>query len=346
MKAVIYRAFSEQPVIEDLPDPIPRADAVVLKVMASGVCLSDWHGWQGHDPDIELPHVPGHELAGVIEAVGDEVTKWRVGDRVTVPFVCGCGNCPQCRSGNHQVCDYQFQPGFTHWGSFAEYVAIHYADVNLVRLPEEMVFQTAASLGCRFATAFRGIVDQGRVSADQWVVIHGCGGVGLSAIMIACALGANVVAIDLSDDKLEHAKRLGAVASVNATSTKSVAFAIRELTNGGAHVSVDAIGNADVCRDSIDSLRKRGRHIQIGLMAGDNNRPEIPLGKVLSNELEIVGSHGMQAHRYAEMLEMISAGKLAPEKLIGRTINLEESIAALTSMSDFGSRGVTMITEF
>jgi len=346
MKAVIYTAFSKRPEIENLPDPVPRADAVVLKVMASGVCLSDWHGWQGQDPDIELPHVPGHELAGVVEAVGSAVSKWQVGDRVTVPFVGGCGKCPECRSGNHQVCDYQFQPGFTHWGSFAEYVAIHYADVNLVRLPEEMTFQTAASLGCRFATAFRGIVDQGRVSADEWVVVHGCGGVGLSAIMIACALGAKVVAVDLSDDKLAHAMRLGAVASLNATSSKSVADAIRELTDGGAHVSVDAIGDAGVCRDSIDSLRKRGRHVQIGLMVGDNARPEIPMGNVLSNELEILGSHGMQAHRYAEMLEMIRDGRLAPEKLIGRLISLEESIDALVSMNAFATPGVTVITEF
>jgi alcohol dehydrogenase len=346
VKAVIYRAFSERPEIDHLPDPIPRADAVVLKVMASGVCLSDWHGWQGNDPDIELPHVPGHELAGVVEAVGEAVTKWQVGDRVTVPFVGGCGKCAECRSGNHQVCDFQFQPGFTHWGSFAEYVAIHYADVNLVRLPEEMEFQTAASLGCRFATSFRAIVDQGRVSADQWVVVHGCGGVGLSAVMIACALGAKVVAVDLSKEKLALAGRMGAHAGVDASSTVDIAEAIKELTDGGAHVSVDAIGSADVCFSSIKSLRKRGRHIQIGLMVGDNSCPEIPMDRVLSNELEIMGSHGMQAHRYVEMLEMISAGRLAPEKLIGRTISLEESIDALTSMSEFNTSGVTIIAEF
>ena len=346
MKAVLYTAFSKRPELESLPDPVPRADAVVLKVMASGVCLSDWHGWQGHDPDIQLPHVPGHELAGVVEAVGDAVSKWQVGDRVTVPFVCGCGKCVQCDSGNQQVCDYQFQPGFTHWGSFAEYVAIHYADVNIVRLPDEMDFTTAASLGCRFATAFRAIVDQGRVAADDWVVVHGCGGVGLSAIMIACALGAKVLAVDLSDDKLAEAMRLGAVACVNASSGNDIAEAIRELSHGGAHVSVDAIGSAAVFGNSIDSLRKRGKHIQVGLMVGDDARPEITMGKVLSNELEILGSHGMQAYRYTEMLEMISAGRLAPEKLIGRTISLEESIDALVSMSEFGSRGVTIITEF
>jgi alcohol dehydrogenase len=346
VKAVVYRAFAVRPEIEQVTDPTPRGDGVVLKVMASGVCLSDWHGWQGNDRDIELPHVPGHELAGVVEAVGEGVSKWHEGDRVTVPFVGGCGKCPECLSGNHQVCDHQFQPGFTHWGSFAEYVAIHYADVNLVRLPQQMNFQTAASLGCRFATSFRAIVDQGRVSAGQWVVVHGCGGVGLSAIMIASALGAKVVAVDISDEKLALASQIGALASLNANSVADVAEVIRDLTGGGAHVSVDAIGNAEVCFNSIDSLRKRGRHIQIGLMVGENSMPNIPMDKVLANELEIVGSHGMQAYRYAEMLEMITAGDLSPERLIGRTISLEESIAVLTSMNDFSTTGVTIITEF
>jgi alcohol dehydrogenase len=346
MRAVIYRAFSEQPQVEQLPDPIPQSDGVVLKVMASGVCLSDWHGWQGNDPDIELPHVPGHELAGVVEAVGEEVTRWQIGDRVTVPFVGGCGKCPECASGNHQVCDYQFQPGFTHWGSFAEYVAIHYADVNLVRLPPEMNFETAASLGCRFATSFRAIVDRGQVSAGQWVVVHGCGGVGLSAVMIASALGAKVLAVDISDEKLALAVQLGAIDSLNVNSAANVSDAIRDLTGGGAHVSVDAIGNAEVCFNSINSLRKRGRHVQIGLMVEEDSQPKIPMDKVLANELEILGSHGMQAHRYAEMLEMIVAGKLSPERLIGKTISLEESISVLTSMHDFSTTGVTIITEF
>ena len=346
MKAVLYRAFGVRPEIEQIEDPLPVKGGVVVKVMASGVCRSDWHGWQGHDPDIELPHVPGHELAGVIETVGEGVTKWAVGDRVTVPFVGGCGACPQCDSGNQQVCDHQFQPGFTHWGSFAEYVSIHYADVNLVRLPDEMDFATAASLGCRFATSFRAIVDQGRVSADQWVAVHGCGGVGLSAIMIASALGAKVIAVDIEDDQLTLARSLGAVAGINANSVANVGEAIRDLTGGGAHVSMDAIGNAEVSFNSIDCLRKRGRHIQVGLLVHDNGAVKIPMAKVLANELEILGSHGMQAHRYTDMLDMISAGRLSPEKLIGKTITLEESIPTLTSMNDFSTTGVTIIVEF
>ncbi|MCP3664817.1 MAG: alcohol dehydrogenase catalytic domain-containing protein, partial [Gammaproteobacteria bacterium] len=163
MKAVIYHDYETRPVIEKLDDPTPSNNAVVIKVAASGVCRSDWHGWMGHDPDITLPHVPGHELAGTVVAVGRGVKHWKEGSRVTLPFVGGCGSCPECTTGNHQVCANQFQPGFTHWGSFAEYVAIDYADVNLVNLPDSMDFVTAASLGCRFATAFRAVVHQGNV---------------------------------------------------------------------------------------------------------------------------------------------------------------------------------------
>jgi len=346
MKAVVYRAFGAPPELENVPDPVPGSDGVVIRVGACGICLSDWHGWQGHDPDIRLPHVPGHELAGVVETVGENVRKWRAGDRVTVPFVSGCGACRECLSGNHQVCDYQFQPGFTHWGSFAEFVAVNHADINLVRLPDSMDFATAASLGCRFATAFRGIVDRGRASAGEWVVVFGCGGVGLSAVMIAAALGASVVAVDIEAEKLALAGRLGASKGINSRAIGDVAAAVRDLTDGGAHVSVDAIGNADACRNAIESLRKRGRHVQIGLMTGADSMPRIPLHRVIANELELYGSHGMQAYRYAEMLAMVTAGKLSPEKLIGRRVSLDQSIAALTSMHDFGSTGVTVITEF
>ncbi|MEM8685301.1 MAG: alcohol dehydrogenase catalytic domain-containing protein, partial [Pseudomonadota bacterium] len=205
MKAALFHAFGEALTIETVADPQPNDDGVVIAVQATGLCRSDWHGWIGHDPSITLPHVPGHELAGIVEAVGKNVKRWKIGDRVTVPFVCGCGTCPQCDSGNQQVCDHQSQPGFSHWGSYAEYVAIDYADENLVRLPDGMDFVTAASLGCRFVTSFRAVVDQGRLSAGEWIAVHGCGGVGLSAIMIARALDAQIIAIDIDDAKLAFA---------------------------------------------------------------------------------------------------------------------------------------------
>ncbi|MGB1252870.1 MAG: zinc-dependent alcohol dehydrogenase family protein [Candidatus Promineifilaceae bacterium] len=349
MKAVYYSEFGKPLEIGTLPDPTPSPDGVVVEVKATGVCRSDWHGWMGHDSDIKvLPHVPGHELAGIVVAAGKDVKNWKQGDRITVPFIAGCGVCEECQTGNQQVCPSQLQPGFTHWGSFAEYTTIAYADSNLVALPEEIDFTAAASLGCRFITSFRAIVDQGQVRAGQWVAIHGCGGVGLSAIMIANALGANVVAVDIDDRKLAFAKSLGAVAGVNGKgkSSAEVVEAVHEITNGGAHVSVDALGHPTTCYNSVANLRRRGKHIQVGIMAGDHANANIPLGRIMSWELEIIGSHGMQAHRFPEMLRMIRAGKLQPERLVQRTISLEESVEALMNMPKFEGLGVTVIDRF
>lgn len=329
-----------------MADPVAPPGGVVIAVRATGLCRSDWHGWMGHDPGIQLPHVPGHELAGVIETVGSEVKNWKPGDRVTLPFCCGCGACPQCESGNHQVCDRQFQPGFSHWGSFAEYVAIDYADVNLVRLPDDLDFVTAASLGCRFVTSFRAVVDQGQVAAGQWVAVHGCGGVGLSAIMIAKALDALVVAIDIDDAKLKFAESIGADAVINASTDDAVPKSIKRITSGGAHVSIDALGSIVTCSNSIKCLRKRGKHIQVGLMLGDDRSPVVPMARVIAFELEILGSHGIQAHRYAELLDMIRAGKLRPDLLVGKTIRLEEAVVGLTEMNNFKGTGVTVIDRF
>ena len=263
MKAVVFEEFKGDIQVKNVPDPTPPDDGVVLKIAATGLCLSDWHGWQGHDQDIVLPHVPGHELAGEIVALGKSVKNFKLGDRVTVPFVGGCGHCDQCHSGNQQVCDDQFQPGFTHWGSFAEYTALHRADLNLVKLPEEISNETAALLGCRFITSFRAVVEQGNLKGGEFVVVHGCGGVGLSAIMIANAMGAQVIAVDINNETLKLAKELGAVATVNSNNSHNVVQEIRELTKGGAHVSLDALGHPDTCFNSIANLRKRGKHRQV-----------------------------------------------------------------------------------
>ncbi|MEI8132058.1 MAG: zinc-dependent alcohol dehydrogenase family protein [Leptolinea sp.] len=346
MKAAVIESFGKPITIQNVPDPQPADNGVVIKVKATGLCRSDWHAWMGHDTDVVLPHVPGHELAGDVAAVGKNVRNWKQGDRVTLPFVCACGSCQQCLSGNQQVCDHQFQPGFTHWGSFAEYVAIDRADGNLVRLPESMDYVTAASLGCRFVTSFRAVVEQGQVSAGQWVAVHGCGGVGLSAIMIACAAGANVVAIDIADNKLEFARALGANAIINSKNVTNVIDSVMDITKGGAHVSIDALGNPTTCFNSIANLRKRGKHIQVGLMLGGHNHPVIPMDKVIARELEIYGSHGIQAYKYPLLFEMIQSGKVDPSKLIGKTINLEEAAVALTEMDNFTGLGVKVIDRF
>ncbi len=343
MRAMYYDAFGAMPEIRTLPDPTPTPGGVVIAVKATGLCRSDWHGWMGHDPDIHLPHVPGHEFAGTIAAIGREVKRFKVGERVTVPFVSGCGHCQECRSGNQQVCEEQFQPGFTHWGSFAEYVAIDYADQNLVHLPEEIAYETAAGLGCRFATSFRAVVDQGRLKGGEWLAVHGCGGVGLSAIMIGKALGANIVAIDIAEDKLSLAKALGASTVINSREVHDTVEAVRDITGGGAHVSVDALGHPQTCCNSITNLRRRGRHVQVGLMLGEHTTPAIPMARVISQELEIYGSHGMQSWRYDAMMQMILSGSLDPARLIGRRLTLTEAATALTEMDRFTESGISII---
>src|SRR3954469_8934667 len=229
MRAVVFEEFGGPLSLRDVPAPEPSPTGVVVRVGATGVCRSDWHGWQGHDADVRvLPHVPGHELAGTVEAVEHRVTRGSVRDRVSVPFVSACGQCPECLAGEQQVCRNQTQPGFTHWGSFAELVALDAADVNLVRLPDELADVTAAALGCRYATAFRAVVQVGRVRPGEWVAVHGCGGVGLSAVLGAAAAGARVVGVDVSEPALALARDAGAELAVPAGSD------VRELTGGGA----------------------------------------------------------------------------------------------------------------
>jgi D-arabinose 1-dehydrogenase-like Zn-dependent alcohol dehydrogenase len=315
---------------------------VVISVGATGVCRSDWHAWKGHDP-VSLPHVPGHELAGVVARAGSGVRHWKSGDRVTVPFVCGCGRCAWCESGEAQVCPAQTQPGFTGHGSFAERVAIHGADTNLVRLPESVDFVTAASLGCRFATAFRAVATHGRIGPGDWLAIHGCGGVGLSAVMIGAALGGRVVAVDVTSAALERASSLGAEAVVDASSTADVAAAVRDLTGGGAHVSVDAFGSPELAVASVRSLRRRGRHVQAGLLLGPSSTPPLPMDLVVSQELEIYGSHGMPARGYPAMLSMIEDGTLRPGDLVGQVIGLEDAGAALAAMDRPSAAGMTVV---
>ena len=347
MRAVMYEAFGEVPAIRDVADPAVPADGVVVRVEATGLCRSDWHAWVGHDPDVRLPHVPGHELAGTIEEVGRDVRRWRAGERVIMPFIGACGTCAPCRTGAAQVCDDQRQAGFHTWGSFAERVALGRADVNLVSLRDEVEARDAAILGCRFATAYRAVVTQGRLREGEWVAVHGCGGVGLSAVMVAVAHGARVVAVDLAPAALEAATALGAEAVVNASALPAggdAAAAVRAVTGGGAHLSIDALGSVATSLGSIASLRKRGRHVQVGLMLAESAAPPIPMNTVMARELELIGSHGMAAAEYPAMLAEILAGSLRPGRLVGAAIGLDHAPAALAAMGrPATTAGVTVI---
>lgn len=341
MRAVIIDAVRAQPEVREVPDPVAPDGGVVVRVGATGLCRSDWHAWAGHD-DIAWPHVPGHELAGEVVAVGAGVRRWAAGDRVTVPFVCGCGRCAWCAAGDAQVCPDQQQPGFTHWGSFAELVPLHVADTNLVALPDSVDDTTAASLGCRFATAYRGLVARAQVRQDEWVVVVGAGGVGLSAVMVARALGARVVAVDRHQGALDLASALGAEHVLLAEGA-DIAGALADLTGGGAHVAVDAVGSEQTATTAIHSLRRRGRHVQVGLLPAVDGHPRVPMDRVIAWELDLLGSHGMAATDYPGMLDLVVAGTLQPQRLVERTIGLAEAAALLPRFDTAPVAGMTII---
>ena len=341
MRAVVIDEVGGVPQVRDVLEPSAPAAGVVVEVRATGLCRSDWHAWAGHE-GVAFPHVPGHELAGVITAVGPEVQRWSVGDRVTVPFVCGCGRCSYCLAGDAQVCPDQQQPGFSTWGSFAEQVILHAADANLVALPDAVDFATAASLGCRFATAFRALVGRAHLAEGEWVTVVGAGGVGLSTIMIAKALGARVVAVDRNPEALAVASRLGADRVIVADGS-DLSPTIAALTEGGSHVSVDAVGSESTCSVAIHSLRRRGRHVQVGLLPASEGHPQVPMERVIGWELDVLGSHGMAAVDYPEMMDLIASGRLQPQELVERTIGLDEAAALLPHFDQAVVAGMTII---
>lgn len=344
MRAVVYDAHGMEPVVRRLPRPVALPGGVVVRVDATGVCRSDRHAWSGEDP-VTLPHVPGHELVGTVTQVGAGVRRWRGGERVTVPFVCGCGVCPWCLAGEGQVCPDQRQPGFTDHGSFAEYVALHAADTNLVAVPDDIGDAEAAALGCRFATAYRALTTHGGLARGQWLAVHGAGGVGLSCLLIARALGARVIVVDIDPAALALADRLGASATVDASAgpESDILGRIHDLTDGGAHVAVDAVGLPLVARRSVLSLRRRGRHVQAGLLLGENATPPLPMDRVIAWELSIHGTHGLAARDYPHMLEL--AARVDLSSLVGRVVGLEEAGSALVGMDDPAERtvGVTVV---
>ena len=342
MQAAVYEQFRGPIALVDVADPTPAADEVVVQVLAVGLCRSDYHGWHGTDPDIVCPHVGGHEFVGRVVAVGASVTALRLGDRVVAPFVNGCGHCEPCRLGQHQVCRHQEQPGFTRWGAFAQFTTIPFADVNAVLVPEHVSDEAAALVGCRVSTAYRGVVERGRLTAGEVLVVHGCGGVGLAAVAIGRAVGARVMAVDIAPDALALAGALGADELVDGRDHPDVAAEVHART-GGAHVSVDCLGHAATAANSVLSLRALGRHVQIGLFPTPT--ADFPISRVIRDELEVLGVHGLSASRFHEVFALIQAGRLDPAAMITRRLSLADVPTALPAMGRFAQPGVSVVTQ-
>ncbi|MFC7392885.1 zinc-dependent alcohol dehydrogenase family protein [Scopulibacillus cellulosilyticus] len=345
MKAAVMEGLKKPLVVRDVPDPVIDANGAVIRVEANGVCRSDWHAWVGDIEVASLPFVLGHEFVGVIEEAGKDVKRFKKGDRVIIPFSQGDGTCPECLAGHHNICDNSMMPGFHYWGGYGRYAAIPNADVNLVELPEEVSFEAGASIGCRFMTAYYGLVEQAKVRPGEWVAVHGCGGVGLSAIHIASAAGAIPIAVDIMPEKLEFAKKLGAAYVVNSRE-QNAPKAIKELTKGGAHVSVDALGISDTILNALLSLRKRGRHLQLGIASSENKMTALPTDYIVFKQIQFLGSLGMPAPYYPTMLQLVATGKLNPGLLVTKRISIEEAGKEIEAMTEFQTLGASIVTKW
>lgn len=348
MKAAVLEEFNAPLNVTDVPDPVLTDDGAIISVQACGICRSDWHGWKGEWTGFlaPLPMVGGHEMSGIVTEVGKNVHKVKPGDRVIVPFTCGDGTCQACLEGNSNVCEHQTMPGFTYNGGFAEYAHVPTADFNLIPLPEEVEFAQASGMGCRFMTAYHGVLSVGKVQPGEWISVYGSGGVGLSAIQIATAAGANVIAIDIADDKLDFAKKVGAVHTINSMNTDA-AEAVRDLTHGGADVSVDALGINATLLSSLKSVKRKGRAVQIGMtpMGADGLIP-IDVNDIISNEISYLGSFGMPRAEFPRLLNQVATGKLTPGDLVTAETSLSGIIDVYNDMSNFKVNGVTVITDF
>jgi alcohol dehydrogenase len=344
MRAAVLDEFGGPVEIRTVPDPDCPPDGVVVAVRACGVCRSDHHAWKGSDPAVELPLVMGHELAAEVVEVGPECHQFAAGDRVTAPFILSCGECADCRAGDATICEYQHVMSFTGWGGFAELTAIPHADFNLVRLPPSLEFAAAAGIGCRVTTAWRALTDRAQIRSGEWLVVHGAGGVGLSAVMLGGALGARTIAVDISSDALEMATQLGADAVIDATGVDDVAEAVRDLTHGGAHVSIDALGIGATFDSSLRSLRRLGRHIQVGMPVDEHATvPLRLLDLVYARQLSLHGMRGLDAAGFSALLGLVDAGRFDPGALVTERIPLSKVGAALAAMDGGQPAGITVV---
>ena len=345
MRAALHTGPREPLRLADVPEPACPDDGVVLRVLACGVCRSDWHAWTGSDPVPSLPHVLGHEYAGEVVATGGRCSTWRVGDRVIAPFILACGRCADCAAGNQTVCPNQVLPGFTAPGAYAEYVAVRYADHNLVALPETMDVALAAALGCRVTTAWHALTGRASLAAGEWLVVFGLGGVGLATLLLGRALGARVVVVDVVTEKLAYATAHGAAATVDAR-LGDPAAAVREITGGGAHLAVEALGVTETTVASIRSLRPLGRHVQIGMPAGEHVRMALPMDRVYSGQLALFGTRGMPAWRYPSLLAVVESGQVDLSGMVARRVSLDDATQELAHFDAPAPPGVAVITEF
>ncbi|MEX0338981.1 MAG: zinc-binding dehydrogenase [Arenibacterium sp.] len=341
MRAAVVRNFNEDLSIETVDDPTCPTDGVVLEVSACGVCRSDYHGWTGEHPLVSNGSILGHEYCGTVVAAGNQA-KHKLGDRLIAPFILACGDCPACQTGVSNTCKHQIVPGFSAPGAYAEYVAVPF-DHNLVHLPETMTPALAAGLGCRVTTAWHALTDRANLRTGEWLAVHGTGGIGLATLLLGKMLGARVVVVDVVQEKLDHAKSLGADATVNAAETDAAAEII-ELTGGGAQVSIEALGIEATTNASVECLAILGRHVQVG-MPGGSGFLNVNMRAIYSKQLSFFGTRGMPAWKYPTLLELIARGAVDLTPMVAREVTLSDASAELRAMHGPTPPGTAVITD-
>lgn len=343
MRAAVVRGYKQALCIETVADPVCPENGVVLEVAACGVCRSDYHGWVGADDSVQAGSILGHEYCGTVVAAGPKA-RHKIGDRLIAPFILACGNCPACHGGVSNACARSVVPGFGMPGAYAEYVAVPF-DHNLVHLPDTIRPALAAGLGCRVTTAWHALTDRANLRAGEWVAIHGTGGIGLAALLLAKMLGARVVVVDVVEEKLAYARQHGADAAVNAAQSDAAA-AIRDITGGGAQVSVEALGIAATTNASLECLGVLGRHVQVGMPAGKDTHMQINMATVYSKQLALFGTRGMPSWKYPSLLGMIERGQVDIRPMVAREIALSGASAELAAMRGPTPPGTAVITDF
>ena len=351
MRAAQIVEYRKPVEIAEIPEPVAGPRDVVIQVEACGICRTDWHLWNGDWAWVgfqaPLPHTPGHEIAGKVVETGAEVARVSVGDNVAVPWHLACGECASCRKGWTNVCEQLGMAGFVGPGAYAPYVAIPNADINVAVLPASIGPLDSFSMSCRYMAAFGAVVRQGRVRAGQSVVVVGAGGMGLSAVQIAAAAGANVIAVDIDKEKLDKAGEQGAVAGVLADGPDAITE-IKDLTGGGADVAIDTVSRAATLQTALLSLRRRGRLVHAAYTTQPDNGALPVLTDVLSvSEIEMVGSGaGLPHSEFPELVSLVERGVLKPSTIVTQQIALDETTGVYEAMDNFGTVGFAAITSF
>lgn len=340
MKAVRFIGVNQPLQMQEVPVPEIGERDILVKVKAAGVCHSDAHYRAGISPVHPVPLTLGHEVAGVVEKIGSQVTNVKIGDRVALHYNLSCGDCYHCSTGNDQFCEKVLMIGHFTNGGYAEYIAVPAR--NAILLPDEIPFEQGATLMCASATAFHAL-RKSRIKGGETVAIFGAGGLGQSAIQLAKAFGAlEVFAVDINESKLELAKQHGAT-PVNAQKVDAVAEIKRLTHNKGVDVAIEMIGLPQTMKQALQVAGVMARVVIVGL---SNKTLEIQTyTELLGNEVELIGSNDHHLQELPLLVDLARRKVLDTSKVVSKTIPLDANAinTALDELERFGSDVRTVI---